>query len=389
MYTVLIVDDEPMALNLIRLAFNWKDYHFSSILTTTSPNEALHILETRRVDIALVDISMPEMSGLELIQNSKNRGICTRFIIISAYSEFDYARSAVKLGVMEYCLKPIHKDSMMPLLSLKKEAYLAHKLSDRRFRNSALKESGNPDVFLTYLGLTTQAQYYHMIFLSSDFVDEYEKICNWLCSDEIQMFFTDESIAVFICGSDTIPERNFPLSCNACVIVFGLTKSELMEIMIHQLRDISLLLLNEDILFIDKLSLLNEIFIKILDYVQRNYQKDISLTMLANKFNINYSYCSCLFKEATGITYSSYIKCLRMRHALNLLSHSDLTVSQIAYESGFKDSHYFNNSFKKLTGVTPSQYRQESRSRDISSQSAKNEHKNPGVLNGGCDDEAL
>ena len=158
MYTVLIVDDEPMALNLIRLAFNWKDYHFSSILTTTSPNEALHILETRRVDIALVDISMPEMSGLELIQNSKNRGICTRFIIISAYSEFDYARSAVKLGVMEYCLKPIHKDSMMPLLSLKKEAYLAHKLSDRRFRNSALKESGNPDVFLTYLGLTTQAQ---------------------------------------------------------------------------------------------------------------------------------------------------------------------------------------------------------------------------------------
>ena len=67
----------------------------------------LELLKEKCPDIVITDIRMPEMDGLEMLQAMYEIGLNTKAIVISAYSEFEYARTAMKLGVTEYLLKPI------------------------------------------------------------------------------------------------------------------------------------------------------------------------------------------------------------------------------------------------------------------------------------------
>lgn len=95
----------------------------------------------------------------------------------------------------------------------------------------------------------------------------------------------------------------------------------------------------------------------IIHYLNRNYMKQISLQMLSDLFYIDPSYCSALFKKQTGVNYSLYLKKLRIKKAMALLSDSRLTIAQIARSVGFNSSEYFFNVFKKMTGMTPNEYR--------------------------------
>ena len=69
--------------------------------------EALKVLEGAQVDVLLTDISMPEMTGLELIRLAKEHQPRIKTVVISGYSEFDYAIEAIKLKVENYILKPL------------------------------------------------------------------------------------------------------------------------------------------------------------------------------------------------------------------------------------------------------------------------------------------
>ncbi len=78
--------------------------------------EALELLAKCRPDTCITDIRMPCMDGLELIRAARSRGYRTRFIIVSAYEEFDFARQAVSLGVEDYLVKPVMEEELKRLL---------------------------------------------------------------------------------------------------------------------------------------------------------------------------------------------------------------------------------------------------------------------------------
>jgi two-component system, response regulator YesN len=124
MYSVLIVDDEMRALSGIERTFPWAAYGFEVVFTTTDSLEALGYLESHEIDLALVDIRMPELSGLELIERSQRAGSRTVFVIVSGYSEFEFAREALRKGVFDYCLKPIDAAAAEAILGRAME-YLA------------------------------------------------------------------------------------------------------------------------------------------------------------------------------------------------------------------------------------------------------------------------
>ena len=72
----------------------------------------LELILSERPDIVLVDIKMPGMSGLEVIKEARARGFEGHLIILTGYSEFEYARSAIALGVEGYLLKPIDEEEL-------------------------------------------------------------------------------------------------------------------------------------------------------------------------------------------------------------------------------------------------------------------------------------
>jgi YesN/AraC family two-component response regulator len=106
-FNVLIVDDEPRALSGIKRTFPWERFGFTVTTATTDSQHALDVLRNGEIHLALVDIRMPEISGLDLVQTARQENIPAEFVIISGYSEFDYARQALRHGVIDYCLKPI------------------------------------------------------------------------------------------------------------------------------------------------------------------------------------------------------------------------------------------------------------------------------------------
>ena len=92
-------------------------------------------------------------------------------------------------------------------------------------------------------------------------------------------------------------------------------------------------------------------------YIRTNFYKEITLGDISAMFNINPSYISQLFKKETGQNLIEYITRVRMEHACMLLKTSNLTVNNIAEQSGYEDNVYFRKVFRKVIGKTPVEYR--------------------------------
>lgn len=103
----------------------------------------------------------------------------------------------------------------------------------------------------------------------------------------------------------------------------------------------------------------NEIIEEIQLYLHDHYaSEDVSLSKLANRFHLHYTYLSELFKKQTGQNYSDFLKNLRIEKAKELLGDPLLQVSDITELVGFVNPNYFSQVFKKTVGVSPNEYRQ-------------------------------
>jgi AraC-like DNA-binding protein len=96
---------------------------------------------------------------------------------------------------------------------------------------------------------------------------------------------------------------------------------------------------------------------KVCGYIQRHSSEDISLLKVASLVNLSESAFCKFFKRTTGKTYSDYLGEIRIGHACHLLTESDLTISAIAYRSGFDSLTYFNRVFLRKKGLRPGEYR--------------------------------
>lgn len=92
-------------------------------------------------------------------------------------------------------------------------------------------------------------------------------------------------------------------------------------------------------------------------YLDEHYREKLSLESVADHFFINKYYLARLFREQYGVTLGAYLQQVRITHAKRMLRFTDRTIEQIGLECGFAELHYFSRVFKKLEGVSPSQFR--------------------------------
>lgn len=117
MYKVLFVDDEPMSIEVLKMIVDWEKLGFLPCGECNNGFDALREIEIHSPDLVITDIRMPVMDGLDLIDHIINKGIRKiNFIILSGYSEFEYAKRAMQYGISHYILKPIVEEEVIEVL---------------------------------------------------------------------------------------------------------------------------------------------------------------------------------------------------------------------------------------------------------------------------------
>lgn len=172
MYNVIFIDDEPWSAIDAQQSIKWEDYGFTVTKYLSDPKVAIDVICSEQPALCITDICMPNINGLELIRHCLNEGVSTKFILLSGYTEFEYAREAVKLGVLDYWLKPInpnevHKklESVSRVLSNTTTDLLIDDLSD------------DFNDILSYLH-----ENYHQKILLQELADTFGFNKNYLCS---------------------------------------------------------------------------------------------------------------------------------------------------------------------------------------------------------------
>ena len=244
-FRVIVAEDEHLIRNNIVKKINELSLGFEVIAGVQNGMACLKQIEETIPDLIITDIRMPLMDGLELLEHVSIDYPYIKKIVISGYDEFEYARQALRMGVVDYLLKPIKIEDLSKILN-KVRIELESEIK------SLYKILPNPD-------------------------------------------------------SEYSPEK-----------IIDLVET----------------------------------------FIRENYQKDININMIAQKFNYNPSYLSKMFTKQVGENPSSYLIRLRINKAKQLLLiDKGLTVKQIGEIVGYTEPAYFSRIFKKYTGQSPSEFR--------------------------------
>lgn len=140
MFRVLIADDEETIREGLKKLIESYDIGLSVIATAEDGEVAMKLINEYKPEIILMDINMPFMNGLEIIEEIRKTDQNTKIIIISGYSQFNYAQKALEFGVLSYLLKPINYRDFKDILIKAMDSY-----SDRMWEISQIKK--DEDIF--------------------------------------------------------------------------------------------------------------------------------------------------------------------------------------------------------------------------------------------------
>ena len=117
MYRVLIADDEMIIRMGLKAIVDWNALGFEIAGEASNGAEALSFMHEQSPDLLMIDIRMPKLLGLEAIKDAREKGFAGKIIVLSGYSDFTYAQTAINYGVTAYLTKPVDVDDLTNALN--------------------------------------------------------------------------------------------------------------------------------------------------------------------------------------------------------------------------------------------------------------------------------
>lgn len=339
---ILLVEDEPMIRRGLRVLLerinDIPEFKQPTIHEASGAEEAMHILNQHHFDIVFTDIEMGDLNGLALIKQWHEKSSTTQWVIISGYDDFGYAQQAISYGVKEYLLKPVTKSKMTQTLQRliniqhkKRNQFVGADEMDAIVRQ--LKqyiwslESDKMERFIE--------QWFRQVHQRELDAPYYVNMLSHILTMLIRHLndkgscTLDERLATINSPNHSDANRKFVEVCHSLIASIKQKRKG-----------------NE----IDPIQVAKEFILEHID-------KDITLDMVANRLGLNPSYFSQLFKQETGETFVKYRTRIRINVAKELLLRQDIRIVDIPDKIGSNDHPHFTKTFKKYTGLTPSEYR--------------------------------
>jgi two-component system response regulator YesN len=124
MIKLLLAEDNRMTLTYLEQQIPWKDHGIQLVGAVTNGQKALASVEKHNPDIVLTDIQMPGMNGLQLTESIRQRWPHIKTVILTAYDHFEYSQRALKLGAVDYILKPINDTELLRVIDRVRDTVL-------------------------------------------------------------------------------------------------------------------------------------------------------------------------------------------------------------------------------------------------------------------------
>ena len=160
MYKVMIADDEKVAIDSLRFIIEKSFTNVEVIATARSGREAIVKVEENVPDILFMDIRMPGINGIEAIREIRKRHSQIVIIVLTAFDQFEFAKEAINLGVMEYLLKPVNRTKVVDVVS--KAMALIRAEKEKRQNELEMKEK------LEYAGPIMENGFVYSLLLFDD-----------------------------------------------------------------------------------------------------------------------------------------------------------------------------------------------------------------------------
>lgn len=390
MYSLIIADDEAITRMAISGYIQKKHPELTVAGVFSNGTDVLNYLQDHRVNVIITDIRMPGMDGLELAKCVSERYPGIFLMIISGYSEFEYARKAISYGVFSYLLKPLDF------------AELSHELGQIQKRLDTLQAESDyqeEDIQLFFtdllggtLGQKEEAeQRFSVLPLTgspSDYkgcilvvtLDKEETLAQWKYEREklavallngLRMALTENQIYYLfrsgmqyhfvILSRQEIPSFSpqmlesvmYHVLHFGCSIQIQTSFSDILELgNFPGKKEASLphsgeLPSNDDI-----------IIQKAMTYIQSHYAEDLTREDVADAVFLSSAYFSRFFKQKTGLNFIDYLTTIRMQKAAELLK-SHMKVGDIAKKVGYQSRNRFFINFRQYSGYNPTDYRRQ------------------------------
>ncbi len=359
MYSVLLVDDVKLSLNELRSMNVWgeiSDFYIAG--EASNGRDALKMLYEKPVDIVITDIRMPVIDGIELTKKVLEDKLTKCVVLMSQFSDFDYARQGFTNGAIEYLLKPINEDDFLKMLH-QASSYIKQKSLEQtsiEYLKSILEENAQehfPANELRNLVACIADGGGQSAAIATKMLEATWAGVNYNNLKTAYIFNTVVNKLL-----DAVIHE-FPwVQKLSCITELGAV--DLSEC--HELSDIKAKFLEivestSSVIRKFELDVDDNVMIKnackiILD----NIDSEISLDKIAKKLFISRSYLSMLFREKTGLNVIDYITYVKIERAKILLADRSLKNYEIATKLGYCDE-YFTKLFKKVIGMTPTAYR--------------------------------
>lgn len=338
MHRMVVIDDEYIVVEGIKAILERKKLNCEVVGFAYNGIDALDVIAKKKPDIVITDIRMPGLDGLSLIEACQEFLPDTNYIVISGYTEFEYARKALSLGVKDYLDKPVTIEKVMDVIEridkteggknyLRKQiAELMDEIVNNAISRDRIKMSETVHKYLQSL---------------SEYSDDF----NYYKQEIFKML-----AVVLEIYNDQIQETDKKYQVSYSEIEEWKDRTDANNYVERKFIQIAETIQGE------RVGSNHRIIKQILCFIEENYNKDIGLNELADMVGMNPAYLSILFRDEVGVSYVKYLTELRIKHAKNYLDagHKVCEVSEMV---GYNNYRYFCDIFKKHVGQTPNEYK--------------------------------
>jgi two-component system, response regulator YesN len=338
-WSILVVDDEPIiARTVAKLLLQCDSEERLQVRTARHGLEAIQLMEEEPAHMVFTDIRMPVMDGIELSRRIQEQYPAVLPVVVSGYSDFEYAKKCMEYGVKEYLLKPPDKEDIQRVLNK-----LTQSLQDaNRIPFSLTVMDQWADQLADAIWQRNQTAIDRLVInLSHHLHMSFSPVQSYM--------FVEESYSLVVKKLNALGQ-------------YGLDEKEFgrwsrkREGPLEQFKErIDLL---SEWLSCKRRGNSKDPIVEAKLYIENHLADEADLEEVADMLGISPTYFSHLFRQKTGETFVKYRMKKRLEKAKQLLELPQYRVTDIAIEVGYNDPTHFSKLFKRMNGMTPTEYRE-------------------------------